>query len=335
MHPVLVELPGSELGLPLWPALVLLAAWGAFVSAAALRRSARRVALLGAALALLSVVLAFTTRSQKLVVGPFEVRSWGAAFAAALSVGAAVTVRRAVRRGMSLELATRACLAACVGAVVGARVGWVLLHPAATGSVEGVAAFYRGGLSVWGGFAGALAFAKLASRETGTTLRELADLAAPSFGIGVVLARVGCYLEGCDFGVPLSTNAPQFLVTLGTFPKDSPAWVAHVLARGLSISESSSLPVHPVVLYEALGGVALTTIAFLLARRKKTPTGALFATVSVAYLVLRVSLDWLRDDPAEMWVPRALLLCVVLIGGGLLGIRLWRGHHPAVTSVDK
>jgi phosphatidylglycerol---prolipoprotein diacylglyceryl transferase len=334
MHPVLVELPGSELGFPLWPALVLLSAWGGSVAVMAFRRGARLVVLLGAALTVLAVVLAVTTRAERLRLGAFEVRSWGAAFALALVVGCLVVVRRAARLGLSRELAVRATLAACVGAVVGARVGWVALHPAATGSVEAAAAFYRGGLSVWGGLAGALAGAKLASRGTGTTLAELADLAAPSFGIGVALTRLGCYFEGCDFGVPLSTGASHVLVALGTFPKDSPAWAAHVLTRGLAPSADTSLAVHPVQLYEALGGTVLAAVAFLLGP-KKMPNGLLFVTASSLYLGLRVSLDSLRDDASEVWVPRALLLCGALIGGGLWGIRFWRAKRPEVTPTDR
>ena len=39
-------------------------------------------------------------------------------------------------------------------------------------------------------------------------------------------------------------------------------------------------------------------------------------------MVLRVSLDWLRDDGLEMWVSVTLLSCVTLIGAALAGLLL-------------
>ncbi|HVR19884.1 MAG TPA: prolipoprotein diacylglyceryl transferase family protein [Polyangiaceae bacterium] len=334
MHPVLVVVPSPELGILLWPALVVLALVGAGIGAVAFRRNNAFVAVLGAMLAAAALALAFSTRTSRLSVGSFEVRAWGACFAAALVIGSVVALRRATRLGFDRELVARVCVLASVGGVIGARIAWVLLHPTATESVEGAAAFYRGGLSVWGGLIGALVVVKLSSRASGTSLRRLADLAAPSFAIGVALTRLGCFLEGCDFGVPLSNGAPRFIAALGTFPKESPAWIEHVLSRGLSPSANASLAVHPIALYEAVGGAALVLFAFLLRRRPFRP-GVVFVTVTFAYLVLRVALDSLRADPMEMWVSGTLLLSGVLIGSVALGIRFLRAPMPKVTQVKK
>ncbi len=312
MHPVLVEIPWPELGVPIWPAFALLALVGAIVGTVAFRQARRFAVGLGAALALAALAAALSTRGARFVAAPFEVRAWGVAFAAALAVGSAITIRRASALGIERELVTRACIAAAIGGVVGARFAWVLLHPTATGSVEGSVAFYRGGLSVWGGLAGALVGAALSSRASGAQLPVLLDAAAPSFGAGVVLTRLGCFLEGCDFGMPLSNGAPRFLTALGTFPKNSPAWVEHVLTRGLSPNATASLAVHPLELYEAAAGAALVGLALALDRRKLEP-GLTFAGVVGAYLLLRVALDSLRDDPVEMWVSRALLLLGTMV----------------------
>ena len=312
MHPVLVEIPWPELGIPLWPAFTLLALAGAVIAAVAFRKEHRFVAGLGAVLAVAALVLAFSTRGARLVMGPLEVRAWGVAFAASLAVGSAITIRRAGARGIERDLVTSACIAAAIGGVVGARLLWVILHPFVTGSVDGSVAFYRGGLSVWGGLGGALAGVAFSSRARGASLPVLFDLAAPSFGVGVVLTRIGCFLEGCDFGVPLANGAPRFVAALGTFPKNSPAWVEHVVSRGLSPNATVSLAVHPIELYEAAFGAALVALALAL-DRIKLREGFTFAAVIGAYLLLRVTLDSLRDDPVEMWVSRTLLLLTILV----------------------
>jgi phosphatidylglycerol:prolipoprotein diacylglycerol transferase len=306
MHPVLLELPHPERDIALWPALVVLACFGAVTSVVAVRRKHHFVAALGAILAAAALLMAFSTRTTRIAFAPFEVRSWSVAFAASLVAGSVLFVRRASMRGAPRELAVRACLGAAVGGIVGGRIGWVLLHPTATGSLGGAMAFYAGGLSVWGGIAGALLGARLTSAKEGPALGELADVAAPSFGVGVVITRLGCYLEGCDFGVPLGSGAPRILATLGTFPKGSPAWVEHVVSGALPTNAPVSLPVHPTELYEALGGGVLVALSFGLGGRGPR-SGATFAGMILAYLLLRVSLDWLRDDPVEMWVSRALL----------------------------
>ncbi|HEX6766560.1 MAG TPA: prolipoprotein diacylglyceryl transferase family protein, partial [Polyangiaceae bacterium] len=308
--PVLVEVPWPERAFSPWPAFALLALVGAFVAVRSLRRGNRFVTALGGALALAALALAFTTRGARFSAGPIEVRSWGVAFAFALAAGSALAIRRGVEKGLARELVADACIAAAVGGVVGARLVWVFLHSAATGSVDGAFGFYRGGLSAWGGIAGAIAGAAITARRREASLTLLCDAAAPSFGLCVALTRFGCFLEGCDFGVPLGSGAPHFLATLGTFPKGSPAWANHVLTRGLSPSTSAALPVHPIELYEAVGGMALIALAFVLDRRKRG-SGVAFGGVAVGYLLLRVSLDWLRDDPVDMWVSRALLFPVL------------------------
>jgi phosphatidylglycerol:prolipoprotein diacylglycerol transferase len=214
-------------------------------------------------------------------------------------------------------------VAAAVGGVIGARLAWALLHPTETESFAGALAFYRGGLSVWGGLGGALLGTWLSSRDRGASLAELCDLGATGFGAGVVLTRLGCFLEGCDFGAPLGKGAPRLLATFGTFPKDSPAWVLQVLSRDLSPNATSSLPVHPTWLYEAMGGGVLVAVAVALGRRKLRP-GFTFGAVLLGYLLLRVSLDSLRIDPVEMWVSRVLLGIAVLGALVFLGVSRFR-----------
>jgi phosphatidylglycerol---prolipoprotein diacylglyceryl transferase len=323
MHPVLASVPWPELGIPLWPAFALLALWGAVTGVVAVRRKNHFVAVLGAVLATAAVIAAFTTGTARLTSGPLELRSWGVLFAASLALGSALVIWRGTVLGLDRELTARVCIAAAVGGVVGARIVWVLLHPAATESIAGTVAFYRGGLSAWGGLAGAVLAARLSSRESGTPLVVLLDLAAPSFAAGVVLTRLGCHLEGCDFGVPLGEAPPRFLAALGTFPKNSPAWVEHVLTRELAPIATTSLPVHPTAVYEALGASALVALAFALGRRHFRP-GLVFGAVVLAYLLLRVTLDSLRDDPVEMWVSRTLVALCIVTGAYFATIRRFR-----------
>lgn len=323
MHPVLLDVPWPALGVPLWPLFALLALSGALVAGVAFVRRSRFTTALGAGLVCASVIALITSRGVRFTAGPLEIRSWSALLAGALALGVAVTLRRGVRAGLERDAVIRACIAAAIGAVLGGRFGWALVHPEATASLSGVLAFYQGGLSAFGALVGAIVGAHLAARRTNLSLPVLLDAAAPSLGVGVLLIKLGCYLEGCDFGVPLARDAPHFLAALGTFPRGSPAWSQEVLARGLTPSASASLPVHPLELYESVAGLALVGVALLVERRGARP-GATFAATALAFLLLRVALDSLRDDPREMWVSRTLLFVVVLASSAFLTLRRLR-----------
>jgi phosphatidylglycerol:prolipoprotein diacylglycerol transferase len=323
MHPVLLEVPWPALGVPLWPLFALLALLGAVIAGVAFARRSRFTTALGVGLVCASVLSLFTSHGVLFTPGPFQIRAWGAFLAGALVLGGAVTLRRGVRAGLERDAVVHACIAAAIGGILGGRIGWALVHPEATASLSGVLAFYSGGLSAFGALAGALVAAHLLARRARLSLPPLLDAAAPSIGLGVFLIKLGCYFEGCDFGVPLARDAPHFLVSLGTFPQGSPAWTLQVLARGLSPSASASLPVHPLELYESIAGLALVGVAFLVERRGARP-GAIFAAAALAFLLLRVSLDSLRDDPREMWVSRTLLFVVVLASCAFLTLRRLR-----------
>ena len=74
-------------------------------------------------------------------------------------------------------------------------------------------------------------------------------------GISFALVRVGCFLEGCDYGRP--TALPWGV----RFPSGSLAAQAHA-AAGWVPDGAPSLPVHPTELYESmLGLLALALVA--------------------------------------------------------------------------
>src|SRR6185295_2298765 len=105
-------------------------------------------------------------------------------------------------------------------------------------------------------------------------------------GVGLFVTRLGCWLEGCDFGRSLSAAAPAWLARLGTFPGQSPAWVAQVLAGSLAPSAGASAPVHPTELYESACGALLVALALALGRRQRA-AGTTALSVLAGYLVLR------------------------------------------------
>ena len=76
----------------------------------------------------------------------------------------------------------------------------------------------------------------------------------PAFGIGVLLLRLGCFVNGCCFGV--RTDLPWGV----RFAKGTGAFTVHMNRGWLPDGAAFSLPVHPTQLYFASVGLLILLI---------------------------------------------------------------------------
>jgi len=219
--------------------------------------------------------------------------AWGALQIAAVVAASAWFVKRTP--GDLARL--RVCLAAgFVGAAVGAAAfGVAIRGPAYVQSGFELRALLRGGIMAYGALAGlAVTFAAMA-RRAGFHAGASLDRLAPSFGILVLFARVGCFFGGCEFGVV--TSAPVGV----RFPPQSPAFRQHLEAGLILASDRGSLAVHPTQLYEAASGILMIGVAIVIERRArdaKTPAapGTVFAATAATYALCRFFLEFARGD---------------------------------------
>jgi phosphatidylglycerol:prolipoprotein diacylglycerol transferase len=311
MHPILFYVPFPAWRVPvaaLGAVAVLVSVVILFVGA---RRRRHDFVVVAAVAACLALYVSFSRRGMVLVWGALPVQGWGFFFGLALLLGGALTLRRSDRAGIERSAALSAILLALLFGLIGARLAYGLGHwqARAPGSLlggEGLSGFEIGGALPCAVLGASLSFGRDRS------LLSFLDASAPALGLGLFLARIGCYLEGCDFGVPLRDGALLRLSSLGTFPEQSPAWVTHVLERGLSPSATSSLPVHPTELYEALGGVAVLAITYAAARKKLVP-GQLALVALCAFIAVRLGVDYFRDDRVHVVSFRIALLTLPLV----------------------
>jgi prolipoprotein diacylglyceryltransferase len=148
---------------------------------------------------------------------------------------------------------------------------------------------WAGMTSFWGYLAGGCAVA-VACHAHGVPLRRFADLAVAPMGVALMLARIGCFVAGCDYGKVSS------LPWAVRFPAHSPAWQDHVAAGLLRADRAESLPVHPTELYEAALGLAIAVLALGLARRRPTRDGRVFLAAAALYAIGRIAIEDLRGD---------------------------------------
>ncbi len=209
--------------------------------------------------------------------GILHIRSYGLMLAVAFLFGTWLALREARRVHVDEDRLVSVILVALVAGVLGARGLYVLEHVAEFRREWGsVLALWQGGLTLYGGLVAGTFAGLLAARRWQLPMWSVADLLVPSLAIGVVIGRMGCFLNGCCYGRP--TRLPWGV----TFPPDSFA--------GL---EFGNAKLHPAQLYFALAGLVLFAIVWPLRLRVRTP-GVLFWTFITLFALVRIPLDFTR-----------------------------------------
>jgi len=343
MHPVLFEIPLPAWSLPLGPTLFALAGLGFLLALFGKHRRALDLLVIGLLALVSGLVGGLLFRGQRFSLESLPIYSYGAMLCASIMVGWFLTLWLGARAGLPRELLANCYFVTAIAALIGSRILYVVTNLHEFRDVWDVLAVRRGGLVAYGGFLGGFLGSWWFLRRRGVALLPWADVAVPSLASGLLLTRIGCYLFGCDFGKPLPSAAPTWLKRLGTFPRwpsdvldgaGSPAWLQHVDQRGLSVSSSSSLPVHPTELYESLVGGVLLLLLWRIGKARRFAGESLFA-FTFGYGYLRFWLELWRDDaergsfgpalPEQLLVPVLLLIFAAAFayGPALHIVRLW------------
>jgi len=268
------------------------------------------------------------------VLARLEVMGWevvlpayGTFLVLAALVAGALAVRAATgpRVGMSRTRAV-ALVAVAVGAgLLGARLLDVALDWGAYAGEPGlILATEPRGFALAGGFAGACAAALALARRFRVSAASLADGVVPAVAAGLVLLRIGCFLNGCCPGEV--TTLPWGV----TFPYGSSAWSNQVLSgeAGVLGLVGQVEPVHPAQLYEAAAALLCLATAMWVGRRGAGPGAAalVFATGLLAFRVLNGAI---RPDAPGATLPHELLLAgyaaAAVVAGMLLVARVRDG----------
>lgn len=205
---------------------------------------------------------------QLFQVGDLAVPAYGFFLAVALVCGMALSLRLAPRAGCDPDDVLDLSLYVIAGAMVGSHLTAVLLHlPEVLAAPERALGV---GHSFQGGFVGAFLASSWFARRRRLDLWALADAVAPSLGVGLAVARIGCFLGGCCYGQLCDV---PWAVQLARIPGER----------------------HPAPLYEMPFDLLLALgLAWLLPRRKVP--GQVFLSFVAGYGVLRFGCEFFRDS---------------------------------------
>jgi phosphatidylglycerol---prolipoprotein diacylglyceryl transferase len=233
--------------------------------------------------------------------------SYGLLIATAFLVGIWLAQREGRRRGQDPERIADLAFWILVAALVGSRVYYVFVnwddyfgaHAIVTtpfGRIPRLLALWEGGLVFYGGFIGAALTAWWYMRRHGMDFLAHADTLIPSVAFGHFLGRLGCFCAGCCWGEVAHGHLPW----AARFPPDSLAYQTFANrphgAEFLATDRLTTLPLHPVQLYESFGELAIFLVLVLLVRPRKAFHGQVLATWLLAYAVLRTVVELFRGD---------------------------------------
>jgi phosphatidylglycerol:prolipoprotein diacylglycerol transferase len=267
-------------------------------------------------------------------VGGYPVAGYGTALLLAFVVGITVATRRARAQGLDADRVLDCSMLILVTSILGARLLWVVTHtevfrgPQASW-LDAVNPFQSGGgfglvgLSMLGGVVLALLSALAFFAYRRLPLWPYVDVIMPSVLLGEGITRIGCFLNGCCFG--LVCTAPWGV----RFPDGSPA---ATLFPGAAV--------HPTQLYASFLGFASFAFLIWLARRRPFP-GAIFFTSLILVGGYRIALDLVRYYESQVILLRAAgvdininqLIGLGLVLAGVAGLAVL-GRRRRLASPD-
>jgi len=253
--------------------------------------------------------------------GELGIRSYGLALVVAFWLAIELSARLARRRGLDPVRILDLGLVVLVASLVGSRLFYVVTHWTDYGQDKlGILRIWEGGLTFYGGLLFGVGFGMLYLWRRGMPVLGVSDLVAPQIALGIAVARIGCFLNGCCFGK--ESGLPWAVV----FPADCQAgWVM------------PGKHLHPTQLYSALANLVLFVVLRRLLKRG-LPQGVVFAALLVLYGSWRFAIDYLRFYEGNTYLGssgitsnQVISLAMIAVGLALGTIQMKRNKRGAVA----
>jgi phosphatidylglycerol:prolipoprotein diacylglycerol transferase len=218
-------------------------------------------------------------------IGKLQIRSYGFMLALSFLLGIWLAGRRAKRAGVDPQKMLDLSVIIILAAVVGSRLLYVVFHLDQYSNPLDMFALWQGGATFYGGFILAVAASYWWVQKHKLPFLQIADIMAPSIGLGLVFTRIGCFLSGCCYGKP--THMPWGVV----FPPNSPAGAAAMAAAQQQGVDHVAL--HPTQIYSSIKGLVIF-IALMALQPVLKKRGSTFGLLCVLYAIGRFTIDFFR-----------------------------------------
>lgn len=210
-----------------------------------------------------------------------------------LLIACVVMIAGALFRLRANNISLKSSVIISIGMMLGAIIGARILHTLTNITVYQkkpilMISLDTHGLSLFGSLILICCLGFLIKRNSHFPIWKFSDGMVPFIGIGIAIARIGCFLNGCCFGKV--SNLPWAL----RFPLFSEAHL-YQISRGQT-NLISVLPVHPTQLYEAIGTLISIFVAMLV-QKKKNVDGAGILVFVASFSIVRLITHYMRVFP--------------------------------------
>ncbi len=247
-----------------------------------------------------------------LKVGPLEVRWYGIMYVMGFIASYFLLQKqeRSRQLGVVGTVAQDLIFYLAVGLIVGARLGYIIFYEYndfgtyIRNPLE-IIATWHGGMSFHGGLIGCVVAGLIFARRRNLPFWALADCTIVTAPIGLMLGRIGNFINGELLGLP--SNVPWAMV----FPAGGP------------------IPRHPTQLYEAfVEGVVLFAVLWTL-RKRPFKDGTMVVFFLLFYGIFRFIIEFFKEpDPQLGYIlgmTMGQILCLgMIVASGLLELYLRR-----------
>ncbi|MGH9280045.1 MAG: prolipoprotein diacylglyceryl transferase [Acidimicrobiales bacterium] len=245
-------------------------------------------------------------------LGPLSVSPHGIGIAVGFLVGAWFMLPRSRSRGMPDEVIFPLFTRAAIGAIIGARLAYVLNHFSEYDSIVDALQVWKGGISLIGGFIGAILLALPKIRSSHLSFWKVMDSAAPGMALGVMVGRIGDLVIADHLGKTTSFFLGYRCPPLG-IETGSPCAPTDIAVR------TPGAIVHQTALYDMMFAAVILAVLLLFERRKHFD-GFLILVFGTGYGIARLIEDFLREDlrrfglTGSQWVAIATMaVCLYVL----------------------
>ncbi len=228
-----------------------------------------------------------------LKIGALSFYSYGLMVSLGFLAGIIVAYFLAKKIGVDAEKIIDVGLFVLVGAMLGARIFYVIFYWHELKSPWEAFMVWNGGLVFYGGLVFAVLAVVLACKIFKLSLLDVLDVATPATALGYAFGRIGCFLNGCCYGIECALP-----------------WAVHF----------PNLPGlrHPTQIYASLAGLAMFGILLFLFYRRGFQ-GQVFAAGVFLYSIYRFFIEFIRVNPKSLFgLSDAQLASILLFAGSIV-----------------
>ncbi|MBI4228989.1 MAG: prolipoprotein diacylglyceryl transferase [Deltaproteobacteria bacterium] len=241
-------------------------------------------------------------------IGDFSVSSHTAMMVVAFLLAYVLSLSEFKRKGISESLCDLFFIASIIGGIGGAKILFLYQNATLSDFISDPLTYLASGITFYGGLIGGIILFILTAKWKKVSFWLISDAATPGLILAYAVGRIGCFLVGDDYGTP--TSLPWAI----SFPNGAPPTTDRV---------------HPTQLYDTL----LMFIAFAFIwkiRKKKLPTGSIFAITLIILGVERFFIEFIRNT-SPSFIPG--LSQAQLISIGIIIVAIYKLIQVKIQTV--